>query len=193
METIPLEKTSIILNPLLNKKPLAWGLILIALVLSIIENFFKMKFLVGSWHIISYLLVLLPLLYMIGRKHIINPYSKWFVPFLLILIMDMFYYSNDLAQAAILPIVFYSLVFILYMSSMHKVQHLHQVIFIKSFKIGGISYLKAFFIPLFYTHIDKNMSIRILQALAITLPFLVILHSFYLRLIVNILSYLHNY
>jgi hypothetical protein len=162
-----------ILNPLLKQRPLAFAFILIAVLLSMIENFYKIQFFIGAGHIVSYLLILLPLVYMIGAKSIVNPYTKWFIPFLLIMIGDMFYYNNEMTQF-LLPIVFYVLAFILYMTSMHTVHHLHQVLFLANYKIGTFSYLRAFFQDLFVHNIDKKLYSRILTALFITVPFLVI-------------------
>lgn len=170
MENIALEKTK--LNPLLKNRKIAFSLIALGIILSTIDNFGKMNTLVGAWHIVSYILVLLPLVYMIWTKQIINPYTKWFMPFLLVMIGDMFYYNNDMTQL-ILPIVFYILVFIVYSTSMHNVHSLHQVIFIRNYKIGGISYFKEFFRDLIVHNIDRKIYTRIGLALLITLPFLI--------------------
>ncbi|MEA1879382.1 MAG: DUF4173 domain-containing protein [Campylobacterota bacterium] len=170
MEGVELENTK--LNPILKNKKIAFSLIALGLMLSFIDNFWKMNIFVGAWHIVSYLLVLLPLAYMIWSKKIINPYTKWFMPFLLVMIADMFYYNNDMVQLT-LPIVFYILVFIVYMTSMHSVHSLHQVIFIRNYKIGGLSYLKAFFRDLIVYNIDRKIYTRIGLALLITLPFLI--------------------
>jgi len=171
MENI--EPKQIKLNPLLKNKKIAFLLITLGVILSLIDNFGKMQILVGAWHIVSYLLVLLPLIYMIGAKKIINPYTKWFIPFLVVMIGDMFYYSNTLVQMT-LPLIFYILIFMLYMTSMHNVHSLHQVIFIKNYKLGGLSYLKEFFKDLVIHNIDKKIYTRIGVALLITIPFLII-------------------
>lgn len=171
MENI--EKTKTILNPLLKQRSIAFAMIAIALLLSIIENFYKIHFFIGAGHIVSYLLILLPLVYMIGVKSIVNPYTKYFVPFLLIMIGNMFYYNNEMIQF-FLPFVFYFLAFILYMTSMHRVHSLHQVLFFSNYKIGTFSYLRAFFQDLFVQNIDKKLYSRIIKGLFITVPFLVI-------------------
>jgi len=170
MENIKLETNK--LNPILKDKKIALSLILIGLLLSSIENFGKMNMLVGGWHIVSYILLLLPLIYIIWTKQIINLYTKWIIPFLFVMIGDMFYYNNDMAQYT-LPIIFYMLVFMLYTTSMHNVHSLHQVILLKNCKIGGISYLKEFFRDLFVHNIDRKIYTRIGIALLITVPFFI--------------------
>ena len=170
MENIKLETNK--LNPILKDKKIALSLILIGLLLSSIENFGKMNMLVGGWHIVSYILLLLPLIYIIWTKQIINLYTKWIIPFLFVMIGDMFYYNNDMAQYT-LPIIFYILVFMLYTTSMHNVHSLHQVILLKNYKIGGITYLKEFFRDLFVHNIDRKIYTRIGIALLITVPFFI--------------------
>ena len=137
-ETINTKPT---LSPMLKNKKIAWGLVIIGVLLSIIENYLKMDFLIGSWHIVGYILVLLPLIYVVYSKQVINPYTKWFIPFLLVMIGDMFYYNNDMVQL-FLPIIFYLLVFILYMTSMHTIHSFYQTILIPNYKIGRLPYLK---------------------------------------------------
>lgn len=166
-ETIQSES---ILNPILKNKKIAWGLIIIGVLLSIIENYLKMDFLIGSWHIVGYTFLLLPLMYMVYKKQIINPYTKWFIPFLLVMIGDMFYYNNEMTQN-FLPIIFYLLVFMLYMTSMHTIHSLYQTIVIPNYKIGGLSYLKEFFKDLIVKDIDKKLYARVGTGLLITVPF----------------------
>ena len=158
------------LSPMLKHKKIAWILVAIGVFLSIIENYLKMDLLIGTWHIVNYILVLLPLIYMVYSKQVVNPYTKWFIPFLLVMIGDMFYYNNDMAQL-FLPVIFYLLVFILYMTSMHTVHSLYQTILIPNYKIGGLSYLKEFFRDLIVRNIDKKLYTRIGTGLLITLPF----------------------
>ncbi len=170
MENVNIEDNK--LNPLLKDKKIALSLIVLGVILSIIDNFGKISILVGGWHIASYILILIPLVYMIWTKKNINPYTKWFMPFLFIMIGDMFYYNNDMVQLS-LPIIFYILVFMVYTTSMHNVHSLHQVILIKNYRIGGISYLKEFFRDLIVHNIDRKIYTRIGLALLLTIPFLI--------------------
>ena len=163
-------QTKPILNPLLKHKKFAWGLIIISVLLSFIETYLKMDYLIGSWNILSYIVVLLPLIYMVYSKRIINSYTKWFIPFLFVMIGDMFYYNNDMTQQ-FLPVIFYLLVFILYMTSMHDMHSLYQTVLISNYRIDGLSNLKEFFRDLIVKDIDKKLYTRIGTGLLVTLPF----------------------
>jgi len=162
------------LHPILQDKTVAWFVIGISASLMIIDNFLKMYMYVGAWHIIMYLLLLSPLIYLIVKKQLQNSYTKWFLPILLIMIVDMFTYSNDMVQS-ILPIVFYLLVIILYLTSMHQVHSFYQTLLPRMalpFKGLGIGYIKDFFGSLIVKQGDKKLYARIGVALLITLPFL---------------------
>ena len=138
----------------------------------LIENFFKMDKLVGSWHIVMYLLVLVPLVYLIWKKKLENNYVKWFLPLLLVLIVDMFVYSNTMAQI-FLPIAFYLIVALLYITSMHKVHSLYQT-FVPYFLFfsAGFACVGKLFDILFVKSKDTLIYKRIGLALLITVPFL---------------------
>ena len=169
-------KSSLSLNPILKNKTVAWLLLGISFLLMLIENFLKMDYLVGGWNIVSYLLVLVPLVYMLRNKELENPYTKWFIPFLLILIIDMFVYSNQMVQY-ILPIIFYLFLGVLYLTSMHKVHSLYQTLIPKSimsllFSWKYLIYIQIFLENLFLKSEDKKLYARIGLALLITLPFL---------------------
>ena len=159
-------------NPILENKLFAWILITISFTLMLIDNFFKMDNLIGGWHIVLYLLTLTPLALMVWKNKIKNSYIKWFFPLLLIMIVDMFCYSNYMVQS-IVPIVFYVIVISLYLTSMHNLHSFYQTLipnFNLSFK--GLDYLKEFFLNLFIKNDDKQIYARIGLALLITTPFL---------------------
>lgn len=162
------------LHPILQDKTVAWFVIAISSFLMIIDNFLKMDMYIGAWHIIMYLLLVSPLVYLIWKKKIQNSYTKWFLPLLLIMIVDMFTYSNDMVQFT-LPIIFYLLVIILYLTSMHKVHSFYQTLLPRMalpFKGLGSGYIKDFFGGLIDKQGDKKLYARIGLALLITLPFL---------------------
>jgi len=160
------------LHPIFNHKFFAWLTLGISFMLMMIDNFFKMDKLVGSWHIVMYLLLLLPLVYLIWKKKLENAYVKWFVPLLFVFMIDMFYYSNDMAQI-FLPIAFYVIVALLYITSMHKVHSLYQT-FIPYFLVLGVgfAYVAKLFDILFLKSDNRLLYKRIGLALLITLPFL---------------------
>jgi len=160
------------LNPILENKFFAWMLIAISFALMVIDNFLKMDVLVGAWHIVLYFLLLAPLAYMIWKKELVNPYTKWFLPVMLVMVWDMFYYSNDFVQY-IVPIVFYVLLLTLYLTSMHKVHSFYQTLLMRSeLQWKGLEYLQRFFSNLLIKNDDRQIYFRIGVALLITLPFL---------------------
>jgi len=108
-------------NPLEN---FSWILIVLAvsLLIAVIKNFAPVR-LVASWDIISYILLLVPLMQMIATKQIANPFVKWVVPFLLILIADVYYYNNNLTQE-ILPLLIYIIIGMLYAGSVQNMHYL---------------------------------------------------------------------
>ncbi|HIP51601.1 MAG TPA: DUF4173 domain-containing protein [Campylobacterales bacterium] len=166
------QKEPIALHPLLTVKSFAWFILALSVVLMFIENFLKMDELVGGWHIVSYVLVLMPLGYMAFKRQLNNSYVKWFFPLLFIMIVDMFYYSNMLVQYGV-PIIFYILVMVLYITSMHKVHSFYQTLIPNSFPYGfGVPHIGQFFENLFVKSDDNEIYKRIGLALLITLPFL---------------------
>ena len=167
-----------ILNPILKNKMVAWLLLGTSFLLMLIDNFFKMNLLVGGWHMVLYVLLQVPLAYMLWNNALKNPYTKWFIPVLFILMIDMFLYSNKMTQYVV-PILFYLLLGLLYLSSMQKVDSLYQVLTPRSLlslllPLKVSTYLRSFLENLFLKHSDKQLYSRIAMALAITLPFLVL-------------------
>jgi len=170
METIQIQNTH--LNKLLKNKQTAWLLIIISTLLMIIDNLLKMPMLIGGWHIVLYMTLLTPLVYFILKKEVINPYTKWFLPMLGIMIVDMFVYNNDMVQFT-LPIIFYILIILLYLSSMQEVHSFYQILIPRlALPMRGISYIKDFLDGLLLKKGDKKLYARIGMALLITLPFL---------------------
>ena len=170
METIQMQNTH--LNKLLKNKQTAWLLIIISTFLMIIDNLLKMPMLIGGWHIVLYMTLLTPLVYFIFKKEVINPYIKWFLPMLGIMIVDMFVYNNDIVQFT-LPIIFYILIILLYLSSMQEVHSFYQTLIPRlALPMRGISYIKDFLDGLLLKKGDKKLYARIGLALLITLPFL---------------------
>jgi len=157
---------------LLENRNFAWFLIAVSLMASIIDNFLKMPMLVGGWHIVLYILLLTPLIYLIFTKKVVNSNIKYFIPLAFIMIADMFIYSNDFVQF-FLPIIFYIFIALLYLSSMQKVEFLYQT-FIPKFaiKFKFLSYLKEFISSLFSKKINKNIYDRIIYSILITMPFI---------------------
>ena len=165
-------KDEITLTAILEKKAFAWSIFGISFTLMFIDNFLKMETLIGGWHIILYLLTLAPLVYLSLTNQTKNRYIKWFFPALLIMIFDMFYYNNSLVQTVV-PIVFYTLVALLYITSMHNLHSLYQTLipmFRWNFDIADN--LIAFLSNIFVREEHKAIYGRIALALLITIPFL---------------------
>ena len=160
------------LNAILENKIFAWMLLVVSFLLMFIENFLKMSELIGGWHIVLYILLITPLAYMAWKKELVNPHTKWFFPMLLVMIVDMFYYSNELVQYLV-PVVFYLLVLTLYLTSMHQVHSFYQTLLLRfALPWRGLHYIKRFLSNLFIKNDDRQLYFRIGLALMITLPFL---------------------
>ena len=166
------KKSSFSLSSILKNRTFAWFILGITLSLTIIENFLKMDILVGGWNIVVYILLLLPLLYLLGKSKLENEYVRLFLPFLSIFIVDMFYYNNYMVQR-VLPIIFFLLLITLYLTSMQKVHALYQTM-LPTLKapFEETLFMKNFFQNLGAVKSDKKVFRRIFLALAITLPFL---------------------
>ena len=170
-------KEKITLNPILKNRAFAWIILGVSIAIMFIKNFLSMYYLVGAWDIISYLLLLTPLAYLAWKKELSNEYIKWFFPLLLLMIWDMFYYSNELVQHFV-PLFFYLLVVTLYFNSMHKVHSFYQTLLLRSeLPWRGLSYIKDFLGNLFIRKGDKKLYARIFFAILITIPFLIVFVS----------------
>ena len=180
-ETLPTEelqpsktKSNFSLSSVLKNKNFAWSLLGLSMVLSVIENFFKIDILVGGWHIVMYLLLILPLLYLLVKSKLENEYLPLFLPFLFVFIGDMFYYNNQMVQQVV-PIVFFILLITLYLTSMQKVNALYQTV-LPTFNapFEETFFMKTFFQNLWRVKSDKKVFKRVVLALAITMPFLAV-------------------
>ena len=187
--------SSIKISPLLKLSWFSWYILFIAFILTIIENFLKMPMLVGGWHIVSYILLLTPLIYLIIKKEIKNRYTKWFIGVVLILIFDTFYYNNTFVQM-FLPIVIYLLIALLYLSSMQRVDNLYNTLIPSTLKaFFKFNYLKEFIDNIFIIKKDKELFRRIIIGVLATLPFLLIFiflftsaDSLYSKFLLNIFT-----
>ncbi|MEA3491918.1 MAG: DUF4173 domain-containing protein [Campylobacterota bacterium] len=166
--------TAPIKNPLDNLS-LILTILSVSFTLAIIKNLAPYS-LVASWDIISYLLLLLPLGQMIYSREIANPFAKWIVPFIFILIGDAFYYNNELASE-LLPPVIYIMIGILYLGSRQSMDYFFQVLIPKlshTFGIfGAIGILIKPILSLqkYREEMFKNrLYMRIGLAMVITLP-----------------------
>jgi hypothetical protein len=187
----PKEK-KVVLPDILKSKGFGWSLLALSFTLMFIENFLKIEFIVGGWHIVLYLLTLLPLLYLSLNKKLNNPHIKWFFPLLFVLIFDMFYYNNNFVQNVV-PLIFYLLVVLLYLSSMHHVHSFYQTLLPKfNWVFDMIDDVVAFLGNLFTRKDDKKIYARIGLALLITIPFLAVFVALLFSADTNFGNFLKN-
>ncbi len=165
-------------NPLDNIS-LILMILSISLIVAIIKNLAPYR-LVASWDIISYILLLVPLGQMIYNKEIANPFAKWIVPFIFILIVNSFYYNNSLASE-LLPPVIYIMIGVLYLGSTQPMDYFFQVVIPKlghTFRVFGAigTMIKPIYsLKKYQQEMSKDsLYMRIGLAMVITLPVLVL-------------------
>jgi hypothetical protein len=158
-----------------------FGLAATALLLALIETAFEHPILFGSWQVIFYLLLFSPLVVLIVTKRTINPYTKWFVPILFILLFDRFYYNNDFVTYA-LPVVLFLLSITLYLTAMKPVAHIYQTL-IPSLAppFNPFVQLHTFFTQLVSQNYNRALYMRIAIAATITIPFLVLFMALFIH------------
>lgn len=145
-------------------------ILLASLAMSILHTFFINK----TYNTAFYIILLIPLLFMIATKITINKYTKFIVPFVFIWIIDLFIYNNQFV-INYLPTIISVISIILYITSMQNVQELYQTLLPKiSTGIYSSDRYKIFTLNIL-GNIPKSKSyIKILQALVISIPFLVL-------------------
>ena len=117
---------------------------------------------------------------MIKVKKVRNPYTKYFLPIVMIWMFDIFYYSNDFTQE-LLPSMLFMLISILYLTSMHEVAYLYQTLiprFNLPFKF--IFYIKSFSANLISFDINRKLYTRVIIAFFVTVPFLGIFSALFM-------------
>jgi hypothetical protein len=128
----------------------------------------------GMWHLTSMLLLLTPLVFLLITKQVQNRYTKWFLLPILIMIANMFIYSNSFVQH-FLPLIVIVLLILLYMTANHKAQHLYQTLLPKkTIALQPFGFIINFFSTLFTYQEQSNIYKRVGYALFLTLPFIYI-------------------
>lgn len=143
----------------------------ISLLLALFKTQFVPSQAIGLGNILLYLIALIPLLYLIVKNQIINRYTLFGLPFILIWSVDIFIYNNTLAHV-FLPYIIVGTISVLYLTSMHKVDYFYQA-FIPRLLISFslLSYLRKFMTHLFSYNQNYSVYKRILIAVLITFPF----------------------
>ncbi len=157
--------------PHLTRSPLVWLIIAVSAMLMVVDLFLKMPQLIGGWHMVLYGLLLTPLLYLLSKGAIRNRYTLWFLPFLLVMIADMFYYNNEMVQY-LLPLIFYLLTTLLYLTAMQQLQAPYQTLLPKwAVRFQPLVCLRAFVGSLVAFTPERSLYRRIGLGLLIALPF----------------------
>jgi hypothetical protein len=132
-------------------------LIAVSLVLALFQSFFVPKNGVGLGNILFFLIAMIPMLYLALSSQVINRYTLWMLPFVAVWIADVFIYNNALTQGY-LPAIIVSTILIVYLTSMHKVDHLYQTLIPRLLiAFSPWKYFRAFFSHLFA--LNPNYSI----------------------------------
>ncbi len=124
----------------------------------------------GFWDLVSYLLMLVPLVWLDIRGVMTNRYTRWFIPLIVVLLGDIFYFNNDF-MAFLSPMVFL-LIMILYLTSMQEVSSFYQTLLPRmAIPLGMSRYFRLYFSDLLAYRAHKSIYNRVVLALVITLPF----------------------
>ena len=162
----------ITISNIFEKRSFNIFILITTIILAYIHIVLKDKYLIGAWHIIFWTVALAPLVYIIKTKEIKNQYTKWLIPSVAILIVDIFYYNNEFTQT-ILPFVVIAFISILYMTSMHSVSSFYQTLLPKMvIPLHFLSHLNIFFSIFLSGEKDIKVYKRFIKALLITIPFM---------------------
>lgn len=148
--------------------------LLVAIMLAVIDTTMKSDHFIGGWHIVFYLLLLLPIILLFARGELKNRYTLWFLPFILIWIGDLFYYNNTLTQHFLPTVVIISII-LLSLSAVQETSGAYQSLLPKiAASFNPIRTLSALVNDAFSFQSDAKIFRRIFIALALTLPFFVV-------------------
>lgn len=116
-------------------------------------------------------IALIPLVYLGWNRQLRNRYTLWIVPLITLWIADVFIYNNALTQYY-LPTIILVMIGIVYLTSMHKVDHLYQTMIPRLLiALSPVRYLKVFFAHLFTQNPNYAIYKRVLMGVVLTLPF----------------------
>jgi hypothetical protein len=168
------------------------SLFIFAIILAFVDSFLKNDTHFGFWDLVFDILLLLPLGFMILTNEINNTYTKWLIPILLILSVDIFIYNNYFTQHT-LPIVVFSFTLILYITSMHESKNLYHTFIPRlAVAISPIDYLIHFFSKIFTFDKDNTLYNRIGLALLITVPFMILFVTLFMFADENFNAFVKN-
>jgi hypothetical protein len=184
--------TDVTLHDEYSKSAFSLFILTVSLILAFINVVLKDDYHIGVWNIVSFLLLLAPLGWMIIKKEIKNRYTVWFLPVVLILLTDIFVYSNAFVQG-FLPGILFLLIVILYLSSMQNVQSLYQTLIPhKAIPFKIIGYIKMFIGNLLIYKKHKSIYSRVGLALLITVPFIALFMSLFMAADINFSTFIES-
>lgn len=156
-------------------------LIGVSLVLALFKSFFISDTTMGLGNVLFFLIAMVPIGYLAFSSQIRNRYTLWILPFIAVWIADMFIYSNTLTQV-FLPIIIVSMIVILYLTGMQRVDHLYQTMLPRLLiAFSPFRYFRLFFAHLFSLKPNYSIYKRILKGVLVTVPFV----ALFLALFIN--------
>ncbi|HZF70291.1 DUF4153 domain-containing protein [Sulfuricurvum sp.] len=147
-------------------------LIGVSLVLALFQSLFVPSNAVGLGNILFFLIAMIPMLYLALKAQVSNRYTLWLLPFVAVWIADVFVYNNALTQYY-LPTIVMAMIGILYLTSMHKVDHLYQTLIPRLLiSFSPLKYFRVFFGHLFSLNSNYSIYKRVLKGVLVTVPFI---------------------
>lgn len=144
----------------------------ISFMLALFKSQFVPSQAIGLGNILFYMITLIPLAYLGLKRQVINRYTYWLIPMVLVWIGDIFIYNNTLTQT-FLPFITVGSIAVLYLTSMHKVDYLYQTLiprFLIAFSL--LRYLRVFSAHIFSLNPNHSIYKRVLIGVSITVPFI---------------------
>ncbi|WP_298693097.1 DUF4153 domain-containing protein [uncultured Sulfuricurvum sp.] len=144
----------------------------ISLLLALFKTQFVPAQAIGLGNILFYMIALIPIAYLGLSRQVLNRYTYWFLPIVLVWIADIFIYNNTLTQE-FLPLIVVGTIVILYLTSMHKVDYLYQTLIPRLLiAFSLLRYLRVFTVHIFSLNPNYSIYKRVLIGILITVPFI---------------------
>jgi hypothetical protein len=156
-------------------------LIGVSLILALFQSFFVPNNVVGLGNILFFLIAMIPMLYLALSAQVSNRYTLWLLPLVAVWTADVFIYSNALTQYY-LPTIIMAMIGILYLTSMHKVDHLYQTMIPRLLvAFSPLKYFRVFFSHLFALNPNYSIYKRILKGVLVTVPFIALFLALFMN------------
>lgn len=156
-------------------------LIGVSLILALFQSFFVPNNVVGLGNILFFLIAMIPMLYLALSAQVSNRYTLWLLPLVAVWTADVFIYNNALTQYY-LPTIIMAMIGILYLTSMHKVDHLYQTMIPRLLvAFSPLKYFRVFFSHLFALNPNYSIYKRILKGVLVTVPFIAVFLALFMN------------